>query len=860
MEKLPFTISKLVSCSPLRSSDGMIYTSKKVDEWNVIDLSSGQKLEKISSESPICPTDKTAEATTKGDSNKLPNFDSASYPSALLHLFKATYEVSVFESNTREKMLNFTYTDYTSSIFSSIEQQNYNFMHLTSSTTGHLFTIDVTNNNKQILWSHQFRSPVVGMFVVSDVQLPHPLLHRIPFITLGGRINTTSFFERNSLYPSVFIGELDSRGALYALSTLVDFNNSRKETFNLIGGAVDTDSEHESDYYKAIGYYQFPEKTRVQFTGIADNEMLGKGQPGFPLQLEGRQGASNIHLPMLEGDMVPEYVQFLFNLLYCVIGLVSALLVALVVFAYFHFIKKSVNPVKVASTSSSYNSQIGKISYNSTDIIGRGCAGTCVYRGLFEDRQHVAVKRIVADCFQLANREIELLRKLEHPNLIRYFATEKDTQFLYIAIELAELTLAEYIERKQQQHENLLDYDFNKPDILHQACLGLAHLHSLSIVHRDIKPANILISMPISPNNKRKVMISDFGVSKILSSDTLTTELSAGTEGWIAPEILKARPLSIRIKASKPNDIFSLGCVIYYTYTDGDHPFGNGLHRQTNILKGEHNLEAIQNEEDMTIHSLVEPMIACDPADRPPIEVLLKHPYFWTSKQQLQFLQDVSDRIECEPVDSPISELLEKGSIDVCRGDWRRHLSQELQEDLRKFRFYKGTSVKELLRAIRNKRHHYHELDPKLQESLGSIPDEFVNYFTSKFPRLIMHSYIAMQICSKESLFQHYYHLGSQAQEAFYAGDQKASDVDFKFPTLPRSEIRWFERIKEMDKDPITSSPFIARQRTNGKSKTKKASTGNNKIEEFEKVNEENKLNKKITFHQNLLDEINGIE
>lgn len=281
-------------------------------------------------------------------------------------------------------------------------------------------------------------------------------------------------------------------------------------------------------------------------------------------------------------------------------------------------------------------------------------------------------------------------------------------------------------------------------------------------------------------------MISDFGVSKILNSESLTTEYSAGTEGWIAPEILKSKINGLNTKASKPNDIFSMGCLIYYTYTNGEHPFGNLLNRQANIISGLSDLNDIQDEEHVAVYSLVESMVASDPETRPPIEAVVKHPFFWNSKQSLQFLQDISDRIESEKsADSPLVGALEYGGLDVCRGDWRRHISVELQEDLRKFRNYKGNSVRDLLRAIRNKRHHYHELDPKLQSSLGSIPNEFATYFTSKFPRLITHSYIAMQICRNEDIFQNYYH---------YVKD---CETNFKFKILYKTGIRWFEKLKD---------------------------------------------------------------
>lgn len=66
-------------------------------------------------------------------------------------------------------------------------------------------------------------------------------------------------------------------------------------------------------------------------------------------------------------------------------------------------------------------------------------------RGQFDNRP-VAVKRILPECFSFADREVQLLRESdEHPNVIRYFCTERDRQFQYIAIELCAASLQEVL-------------------------------------------------------------------------------------------------------------------------------------------------------------------------------------------------------------------------------------------------------------------------------------------------------------------------------------------------------------------------------------------------------------------------------
>ncbi|XP_062874793.1 serine/threonine-protein kinase/endoribonuclease IRE1-like isoform X2 [Trichomycterus rosablanca] len=398
--------------------------------------------------------------------------------------------------------------------------------------------------------------------------------------------------------------------------------------------------------------------------------------------------------------------------------------------------------------------RVGNIIFNPRDVLGHGAEGTIVYRGQFDNRQ-VAVKRILPECFSFADREVQLLRESdEHPNVIRYFCTERDRQFQYIAIELCSATLQEYVEQKDFNRHGL-----EPVSLLQQTMSGLAHLHSLNIVHRDLKPHNILVSMP-NAHGRVRAMISDFGLCKKLAVGRHSFSRRSGvpgTEGWIAPEVLSE---DVKQNPTCKVDIFSAGCVFYYVVSQGCHPFGKSLQRQANILLGAYSLVVLQPDkhEDIVAMNLIEQMLNMDPENRPSAERVLKHPFFWSLEKQLQFFQDVSDRIEKEPLDGPIVRRLERGGRAVVKGDWREHITVPLQTDLRKFRSYKGGSVRDLLRAMRNKKHHYRELPVEVQETLGSIPDDFVFYFTSRFPQLLLHTHTAMCVCTCERPFLPYYH------------------------------------------------------------------------------------------------------
>ena len=126
---------------------------------------------------------------------------------------------------------------------------------------------------------------------------------------------------------------------------------------------------------------------------------------------------------------------------------------------------------------------------------------------------------------------------------------------------------------------------------------------------------------------------------------------------------------------------------------------------------------------------------------RPSASEMACHPFFWSDEKKLNFLQEASDRVESEKPDSDIRMTLETQAPRVVGRHWDTLLGEAILGNLGKYRKYRYDSIRDCLRVIRNKRNHYRDLPPEVQEELGALPSGFLSYFQHRFPSLLMYVY-----------------------------------------------------------------------------------------------------------------------
>ncbi len=200
-------------------------------------------------------------------------------------------------------------------------------------------------------------------------------------------------------------------------------------------------------------------------------------------------------------------------------------------------------------------------------------------------------------------REMRMLGRLDHQNLVRAFDAGYDAMVYYLVTELVPgLDL-----KRQVQKTGPMD-EVTAASVISQTARGLAHAHEQGLVHRDVKPGNLLVM----PDGRVKVLDLGLAGSQIEEESSRLGRV-VGTMDYIAPEQIRA-PDDVGPSA----DIYALGCTLYYAVS-GQVPFPGGTRRekmQRHLYEVPPPIRQLTSGLSQDFCRVIESMMAKDPAER----------------------------------------------------------------------------------------------------------------------------------------------------------------------------------------------------------------------------------------------------
>ncbi|CAI0443898.1 unnamed protein product [Linum tenue] len=285
------------------------------------------------------------------------------------------------------------------------------------------------------------------------------------------------------------------------------------------------------------------------------------------------------------------------------------------------------------------------------DEIGKGAYGR-VYKGLdLENGDFVAIKQvslenIAQEDLNIIMQEIDLLKNLNHKNIVKYLGSLKTKSHLHIILEYVENgSLANIIKPNKfgPFPESLVTV------YIAQVLEGLVYLHEQGVIHRDIKGANILTT------KEGLVKLADFGVATKLTEADVNTHSVVGTPYWMAPEVIEMSGVCAA------SDIWSVGCTVIELLTCVP-PYYDLQPMPALFRIVQDDNPPIPDSLSPDITDFLRQCFKKDARQRPDAKTLLSHPWILNSRRALNSLRH-------NPSIRNIQEGAENGDIEVLDED-----------------------------------------------------------------------------------------------------------------------------------------------------------------------------------------------
>jgi len=235
-----------------------------------------------------------------------------------------------------------------------------------------------------------------------------------------------------------------------------------------------------------------------------------------------------------------------------------------------------------------------------------------------KSKEQRAIKMIDKDAIkekkEMLEREVDILKRIQHPNIIAVVEIYETPRYLNLVMELATggelfdsiVSRGKYTEKDAAR-------------IIQQVASACKYLHSIGIVHRDLKPENLLLE---NKNPDCRIKIADFGLSKIMEAQSIL-QTACGTPGYVAPEVLIGEGYNQEV------DVWSIG-VIMYILLCGFPPFyaDNNSKLFEKIMSGAYSFPSpYWDKISASAKDLIKCMLVVDPKKRYTSSQVMDHPW-----------------------------------------------------------------------------------------------------------------------------------------------------------------------------------------------------------------------------------------
>nr|CAI5828111.1 unnamed protein product [Callosobruchus analis] len=302
--------------------------------------------------------------------------------------------------------------------------------------------------------------------------------------------------------------------------------------------------------------------------------------------------------------------------------------------------------------------------YEQLSVIGEGSYGIVTKCRHKDTNEIVAIKKFLeteedGTIRKMALREIRMLKRLRHENLVTLIEVFRHRKRFYLVFEYVAGTVLDELER----HNGGLDYEMCRERIF-QVTRAVAYCHYNNIIHRDVKPENVLVS------NLGVVKLCDFGFARLIANLNEACTEYVATRWYRAPELLVGDP-----NYSSPVDVWAIGCLFAEIMT-GDPLFpgesdidqfylivkllGRPSNRVLQLASKNTRLKtALRVPEGSSLQKrfsswtplaldFLNSCLRMDPVQRLTCEDLLKHRYFTHDRFPQRFLPSLRNKVNTE--------------------------------------------------------------------------------------------------------------------------------------------------------------------------------------------------------------------